>query len=417
MRSGKVSTRPGCRALFFLSPGMVVALVVPGLLRADDEIPDRKFVLTDLPGDALVYETERVWLKPLIALVGDYTWFEQDDASILQVGSQRDTAELRAARMGFAVRSKTDYEWDFLFAVDYQEQRTRTDAAFQLYDFRLRLPLGAVKLDVGKMKQPFSFEIGGLSIQKPQQERILSPFFVTRSIGAMASGQLAGDRMTWAAGWFNDWLETGASYSDNADDYVARMTGLVSASPDNRDYLHVGVSVRRAGPDSGLLQLAGRPESHVTDYYVDTGAFAGDFVAEVGFDVAWDRGPFLFVAEHIEARAKSSANGNPRFSGNYFLASWLVTGESRPYLRPLGITGAVEPVAGLGALELVVRYSRLDLTDGLVRGGVLKKWHFGANWWISPQWKAGVSWGDADLQRNDLDGNTRMLLVRLQWLY
>ena len=380
-------------------------------------MPVIDYPLADLPRDALLFENERIWLKPFIALVADYTWFEQDDPSVAQVGIQDDSPELRAARTGFALRSKGRYAWDFLLAVDYQERRTRTDAALQLYDLRLRLPVGRVDIDIGKMKQPFSFEVSGLSIQKPQQERILSPFFVTRSIGVMASGQLAGDRMTWATGWFNDWLETDNSFSDNATDYVARLTGLVFATPGNRDYLHVGLGVRRAGPDSDFFHLRGRPETHVSDYYVDSGSFSGDFITEVGVEVAWDHGPYLFVAEHIEARAKSAENGNPRFTGSYLLASLMVTGESRPYIRQNGTTGPITPSSDRGALELVARYTRIDLSDGLIDGGVLDKWHLGVNWWMSPQWKLGVSWGDADLERSGLSGNTKMLLARLQWLY
>ena len=374
-------------------------------------------MLADLPGEALVYESDRFWFKPVIGIVTDYTFFEQDDPSLAQVGKQDDSFDLRAGRVGFISRSKTSYPWDLLFIMDYQERRTREKQAFRLFDLRLRLPVGPVNVHIGKMKQPFSLEITGLSLLKQQQERILSPFFVTRSIGVMASGQLANDRMTWAVGWFNDWLETGASFSDNADDYVARLTGLLSTSDDNHDFLHVGLGVRRAGADSGLLQLSGRPGSNVADHYVDTGQFSGDFVTEIGLDIAWDRGPFLFAAEHIEARAKSGANGNPRFSGSYLMASWVITGESRPYVNVAGTTGAITPQAEHGAFELVVRYSRLDLTDALIDGGVLRKWHYGANWWVSPQWKFGIGWGDADLDRFGLTGNTKMLLLRAQWYY
>jgi phosphate-selective porin OprO/OprP len=95
----------------------------------------------------------------------------------------------------------------------------------------------------------------------------------------------------------------------------------------------------------------------------------------------------------------------------------MLTGESRPYLRSLGTFGPVSPNSRKGAFELVTRYSRVDLSDGQVQGGVLGKWHFGLNWWISRQWKAGVSWGNAELERDGLRGDTRMLLLRTQWYY
>ncbi len=399
-------------------PGLLIAglFVVHAPALADEEdAPD--YMLADLPGEALVYETNRFRIKPVIAIVTDYTFFDQDEPSLAQVGLQEDTFDLRAGRVGFISRSTRGYPWELLFILDYQEPRTREKEAFRLFDLRLRLPVGPVKFDIGKMKQPFSFEIPGLSLLKPQQERILSPFFVTRSIGVMASGEFADDRMTWAAGWFNDWLDTDLSFDDNGDELAARLTGLLSASNDNLDFLHVGLSVRRVGADAGLLQLSGRPESNVADRYVDTGAFEGDYLSEIGLEIAWDRGPFLLVAEHIEARAKSIRYGDPRFSGSYLAASWVVTGESRPYIRVAGTTGAITPSSRFGALELVLRYSHLDLTHDGIDGGVLRKWHYGANWWVSPQWKFGASWGDADLDRFDSSGNTKLLLFRAQWFY
>lgn len=369
----------------------------------------------DLPPHVSLYESERFRILPLVALVGDYSFFNQDDASLSQVGEQEDTADLRAARFGAALQSKGAYRWSAFVAADYQERRTREDAAFRLYDLRLRLPLGGINLDIGKQKQPFAFEVAGLSILNPQQERILSPFFVTRSIGVKLSGQLAGDRMTWAAGWFNDWLESGATFSDNASDWVARLTGLASVSADNHDYLHFGIGYRRVGPDAGLIRLAGRPGSNVTDFYVDTGEFEADRVDEVGLELIWSRRPLLLVAEHVAARARAPASGDPRFSGSYLMLSWMLTGESRPYIREVGSAGAVVPGGRYGAFELVARYSHLDLTDGLIEGGKLDKWHIGANWWMTSKWKAGISWGDADLDRDGLTGNTRMLLCRLQW--
>jgi len=379
--------------------------------------PPTRYVFRDLNPDALIHDGRRFWFRPIIALIGDYSFFDQDDASVSQVGEQEDTPDLRAGRFGILFRSKGDRPWEAYFATDYQETRTREDDAFQLYDFRFRIPFGRLKLDLGKQKQPFVYELVGLSLTNPQQERILSPFFVTRSIGAQVSGPLAGDRMTWAAGWFNDWLESGASFGDNANDYVARITGLVTVSGDNRDYLHLGLGLRRVGPDAEGIRFAGRPESNVTDMYVDTGEFQADYADELSLELAWDRGPFALLMEHVESRADAPDSDNPRFSGSYLTLSWIVTGESRVYSRALGYAGAVVPTRRSGALELVARYSRIDLTDGAIDGGVLGKAHFGVNWWSSQQWKLGLSYGDADLDRGGRQGNTRMVLARVQWFY
>ena len=99
------------------------------------------------------------------------------------------------------------------------------------------------------------------------------------------------------------------------------------------------------------------------------------------------------------------------------MLSWIVTGESRRYNRAVGAASGITPTHRYGAVELVARYSHIDLSDAAIDGGVLDKMHFGVNWWTSRQWKVGVSYGDADLDRDNFRGNTRMLLCRLQWFY
>ena len=375
------------------------------------------YVLPDIDTTALNFVGDRFSLKPIIAVLADYTFFEQDDVSLAQVGEQEDSPDLRAARLGLWVRANGERRWEAYVTADYQEKRNRDDSVFQLYDLRFRIPFGRVNLDIGKQKQTFLYEVISLSLVLPQQERILSPFFVTRSIGIQASGQAAGDRMTWAAGWYNDWLETGASFSDNANDYVGRITGLVTASRNDFDYLHVGLGLRRVGPDAGMIRLSGRPESNVADKYLDTGDFAADYAGELSLEAVWEKGAFAVIAEHVKSQAEAPGSGNPHFSGSYLTVSWTLTGESRRYNRATGYATPISPMNREGAVELVGRYSHIDLADGTIDGGVLDKWHLGVNWWVARGWKIGASYGDADLEKNALDGNTRMLLFRLQWLY
>ncbi|MDX1556793.1 MAG: hypothetical protein R3212_12255, partial [Xanthomonadales bacterium] len=238
----------GCIKLLLLGALCSPAYADPSKLPDKEESETlRKYVLADLPPDKFAYDGDRLQIRPFVAVVGDYTWFQQDAESVAQVGVQDDTQDLRAARFGMYMRPKTGRAWEFLLALDYQERNRREDVRFQLYDLRFRVPVGGVNIDIGKQKQPFSYEVSGLSILYPNQERILSPFFVTRSVGIKASGLAAGDRMTWALGVFNDWLENDASFSETDNDYVARTTGLLHVSHDNLNYLHVGLGWRRAG--------------------------------------------------------------------------------------------------------------------------------------------------------------------------
>jgi hypothetical protein len=66
--------------------------------------PARDYLLPDLPSEQLIFDGERVWIRPVIALLGDYTQLDQDDSSLAQVGVQDDTTDLRAARFGVLTR-------------------------------------------------------------------------------------------------------------------------------------------------------------------------------------------------------------------------------------------------------------------------------------------------------------------------
>ncbi len=306
------------------------------------------YFFPDLPAPTLVYNGRHFLFKPIFAMVGDFTTFDQDDASRAQVGEQEDEQEVRAARIGFYLRSKSRFGWDFYVTTDYQERSTREKTVFQIFDMKVGIPLGPAKLTIGKQKEPFSYELIALSVILPHQERILSPFFVTRSIGAQLSGLLAGDRMTWAAGVFNDWLDTDLEREENGTDYAGRLTGLVYESPSRTDYLHLGLGLRRVGSDDGVMRFSGRPESNVADKFVDTGNFAGDHADELLVELLWSHRQFSLLAERVEAHVDAPASGDPRFTGYYGTASWILTGESRPYVRASGYAGGMSAAAPLG---------------------------------------------------------------------
>ena len=71
---------------------------------------------------------------------------------------------------------------------------------------------------------------------------------------------------------------------------------------------------------------------------------------------------------------------------------------------------------GWGALELALRYSLLDLTDGMVDGGELEVLSLGVNWWL-PRWaQFSVDYRDISLDRGGIQGdssgvNARLMLI------
>jgi len=238
-------------------------------------------------------------------------------------------------------------------------------------DVSLTIPLGGpeTKLTVGKTKEDLRLRDGRRRCQPAAPGACAQPVLRLAQHRVKLTRVLGKDhRMTASGGVFNDWWVNGDPFSDSGTDVTARVTGLAWAPEDTTRYLHLGVAGRYAGADHDTLRYRGRPESNVTDNYVDTGALSGDHAWHTGLEALWAEGPFSVFGEYTHAWVSAPGAGNPRFDGYYIAGSWVLTGEARPYDRTVGYARRVMPRGRWGAPELVARFSHVDLDDGVVRG-------------------------------------------------
>jgi len=384
---------------------------------------EKPFLVPDVPQsftDQTQVKERWFTIKPGVSAVFDYTAFSQDAASLSQVGKQEDQFQVRDLRLMLRGTIGSDYKVSYFVAGVYKGFDTDPATTWEMVDLWFAFPLGspATKLTVGKMKETFGYEMVGDSGNLPQQERVLTPFFVSRSIGAKLSHVFGADqRTTLSGGVFNDWWVGGDSLDDSGTDVSARLTGLAWDQPDDKRFLHLGLAGRYAGADHNTLRYKGRPESNVADNYVDTGNLPGDHAWHLGLEALWNEGPFSVLAEYNRAWVDSPAAGNPEFSGYYVTASWILTGETRPYDRTVGYARRVMPEGRWGAPELVARFAHVDLDDGAVQGGKFDKTYLGINWWATRRWKIGFGWGHTWLDRLGKTGVTDSFLTRIQWVY
>ena len=289
---------------------------------------------------------------------------------------------------------------------------------FDAVDYNLTIPLWKnARITIGKEKEPCVYEIVGDAAFLPQQERILNPFFFQRNRGIKYSDNFLKDRIALSVGIFNDWKTQHVKFSDGGIQVAGRLTGLPVFAKDGREYLHVGVGARYYGADQGKVRFQGRPESNVIDNYVDTGNIQASHATELAFEALYTNGPYNVLSEYAHAWVSSPVMQDPGFSGFYVTGNYVLTGENRPYDRKAAYARRIIPKSRWGALEAVGRYSHLDLDDRLVKGGTLNKLYFGMNWWASIQWKLGVGYGFADLNRFNTIGHTNALQLRMQWVY
>jgi phosphate-selective porin OprO and OprP len=100
--------------------------------------------------------------------------------------------------------------------------------------------------------------------------------------------------------------------------------------------------------------------------------------------------------------------------------SYVITGESRPY-NPVGNIYGFLPVnssifnGGPGAWDVVLRYSVLDLNDGLIQGGKFWKLTPGVNWYLSPNVRFELNYGYGVLDRFNKKGVTQFFQSRIQF--
>jgi phosphate-selective porin OprO/OprP len=240
------------------------------------------------------------------------------------------------------------------------------------------------------------------------------------------SGHNAEHRYSWAGGVFNDWIDTDASFSDGASQFVGRLTWAPSLSGDESNLLHLGVGYRYSDAKEGQ-RYRSEPEINKAPQFVDTGrgletgVYAADGASLYNLELGWRAGPVFLSSEYFAVRTDASEVQNPDYDGYYVSASWALTGEMRSYDARRGLFRQL-PVArgtysgGHGAVEAAVRFSSVDLSDGLIEGGESDVASVGLNWWLTPFFQFGVNYRYIWNTLDGIDGtssaiNTRLLLI------
>jgi len=357
-------------------------------------------------------------------------WISQDSDSEQQVGDLKlfEGGEIRGLRVGAVGTINFDRPWVYTIAgatntFDKGFETENLDS-FTLFDYRLDIPLSdKINLSVGKQKEPISMERIMSMIQLPMQERtsVSDALMPSRNVGAVLSGTALDQRMTWAGGVFNDWFDTGDSFSDGANQVVGRVTWLPFISEDESNLLHLGLGMRYTDANEGL-RYSTEPEFNKAPLYVDASVggtpFAADSAMLYQLEASWRKGPYWLATEFVSNEGDAPAQGDPHFSGYHVTASWILSGEMRNYNKRAGILGPV-PVAktvnqgGWGAWEVGVRWSELDLTDGLIDGGEMDILSLGLSWWLTPVFNVNMNYRFITLDRFGVEGDSSGLNVRV----
>lgn len=187
----------------------------------------------------------------------------------------------------------------------------------------------------------------------------------------------------------------------------------------------------KAGDTENAVRLTERPNIRVDNSNIaDSGVITGtDSLTYLGAEAALVQGPLTVVGEYGRLRLNRPDLADVTFDGYYAFATWFLTGESRAFRN--GNFDRVRPLrdlkagSGWGAVELALRYDRLDLSNTPVlarAGGDSNSWTLAMNWYLNANAKVMVNWvrfaGDntpLDPLGNETAGDTFAARVHLDW--
>lgn len=361
-------------------------------------------------GLRLETQDKKFQLKVGGRIQNDWLWINEDDDLKAAIGEQEDGTEFRRVRlyMQGLVYGNLEYKLQVDFAGGDVDLK---DVYLGLTDF----PVG--KFRVGHFKEPFSLDELTSSKYLTFLERGLPNAFAPgRNTGFMLHNTALDDRATWAIGLFRDTDDTGMNVDDGGYNITGRITGLPWYENKGASLLHVGAAYSYRHPDDSL-RYRSRPETHLTDRFVDTGAFASDEVDLLGLEAAWVEGPLSLQGEYVMASPKLLAGSDPDFRGYYGQASYFLTGEHRQYKTSSAAFDRVKPkknvgqAGGFGAWEVKARYSHIDLDSESIAGGELDDISAGVNWYLNPNTRA--MWDYIHADTNDR-GKADIVMMRFQ---
>ena len=288
-----------------------------------------------------------------------------------------DDARVRRGRIELGGRVLKDWR----FRVDYELSSLGKGFknAWLAYD-----GIDGMEFRGGDFIAPFSMEDLESSNSLPTMERSLAQALAP---GFLVGGEARAYDKHWslAAGYFfNPISQDPTVNNDSGESVIARATFAPVNS--KRNTLHFGAAIERRNLDAGApTRVRTYPESGIADArLIDTSVLAGvDSFVNFGLEAALRHQNLMLRGQYIARDNDAPLLGDPKFKGAYVEASWVLTGERRGYSEKSGVFTAVRPKSKLGAVEVVGRISKLDLTDGLVAGGEETDYLVGATWYFT----------------------------------
>ncbi len=226
-------------------------------------------------------------------------------------------------------------------------------------DLFLAAPLAGGSLTVGQFKPAFSAD----ALLSDGQS-----FFTESAVGgAFAPGRRLGAAWTrggWTLGAY------GQALDGRGPDAALVARGIADGDWGDGARWHVGASLASERPQDDRFSISLRPDGGPAQpSWLGSGSLAADRVDRIGLEAGLQRGDWLLLGEHLQARIDTLGGAGRRADGQLVTLAWTVHGDPRKLKGGLFTTPDARPGA-LGAVELALRYAEVEAprADGSRRG-------------------------------------------------
>jgi phosphate-selective porin OprO and OprP len=339
----------------------------------------------------------------------DAAFYDEDVAAL---GSGTSFRRVRIGGEG------TFYEdWGFKTEFDFADEEVALADVYLQY-----LGLEPIVITAGHFKLPFSLDNITSSNAITFMERALThDTFITPSRRIGAGVGYGGDNFSANAGVFGETASGDAGEDDEGNEFDSglNVAARVTFAPilTKTRLVHVGAAVNWRDPSRGEeTRFRTRPESDVTDQrLVDTDVIPGvEDVQTYGLELAGVLGPLHAQAEYLLTNARSEV-ADADFDGWYVEGGYFLTGESRPYSPEEGKWTRVTPAGPLGAWQVALRYSTVDLTDGGIEGGEEDNLGVALNWYPNYYFRFSANYIEViDHERQGVQDEPSIFQLRAQ---
>ena len=180
-------------------------------------------------------------------------WLSQDPINESQVGdlSEFEGGSVRGFLAGLAGTFNFAKPWSYIITIAtsaYERgfQEGKIDEII-LFEYKVNIPIGRGTLSLGKQRETISIQrLTSLLYLPSQQERasVADGLLPSRNFGIVYNNSSFNDRITWAAGVFNNWFNDGRSFSESPTVFTGRITGLPYVSQDEHNLVHLALAGR-----------------------------------------------------------------------------------------------------------------------------------------------------------------------------